>query len=90
MELNHRNFVQNGKVRQCSKDTPRNNLETGSLSKLMSENVPAESLNDSNEYEIIEHFSSLPTVFEGTTTMKLRKLSNREQLSNIGKYSQLF
>lgn len=55
----------------------------------MSENAPAESLNDSNKNEIIEHFSSLPTVFEGTTTMKLRKNSNREQLSNIGKYSHL-
>ena len=89
MELNHRNFVQSGKLRQCSKDTPRNDLETGSLSELMSENAPAESLNDSNKNEIIEHFSSLPTVFEGTTTMKMRKYSNREQLSNIGKYSQL-
>ena len=88
MELNHRSYVQNGKLRQCSKDSPRN-LETGSQSKVMRENTPFESHNDSTEYKIMEHVSSLPTVFEGKTTMKLGKLSNREQLSNIGKYSKL-
>lgn len=82
MELNSYNCIQNGKVRQYSKDTPK--ILKPVASKVIREKSPVEALNERTDYEITELTSSLPTVFEDKIIVK-RKLSNREQFSNFGK-----
>ena len=82
MELNSYSCIQNGKVRQYSKDTPK--ILKPAASKVIREKSPVEALNERTDYEITELASSLPTVFEDKTVVK-RKLSNREQFSNFGK-----
>lgn len=83
MELNSYNFIQNGEaVRKCLKDSPK--IHDTCSSKAMRENAPVDTENERTDYENKEHISSLPTVFEGKITVE-RKLSSREQLSNIGK-----
>lgn len=86
MELNYPSHAQNGKVSQSSKDSQKN--WSGLLSKVMGEDSLAVAHSESTESENIKHVSSLPTVFEDRTSLKLRKFPTREQLalSNLGKY----
>ena len=77
---------ENGKVMETSTDSPKN-LQRGSTRQVRLENAADEmQIKEVVDHEMIEHFSSLPTVFEGKTTEKTRKFSSREQLSNNGLY----
>lgn len=75
---------ENGKVMETSTDSPKS-LQRGSTRQVRLENAPDEmQIKEVVDHEMIEHLSSLPTVFEGKTTEKTRKFSSREQLSNNG------
>lgn len=70
---------------KTSRDSPKSRKKVLTPEIRKAENVPSGmQIKEGVDHKVIEHLTSLPTVFEGKTAEKTRKFSTREHWSNIG------